>query len=298
MFQCLNTSVLLTCANHRWVENTGKRILNAVELIGSIPSKDLNGASRRHFSSTEFCRRLFVRSSCRNPKKCSRIIMNVTMTRKFANINTSRCACIQSQNPLPLRISFSNIICTIASSMLLYASDFTYFPRRVLIYLEEKKFESGMITKVPTWFTPDRTTESSLDFPPKPAGSIPILAIRNGKEGQFVYIRQSLAILNYLEDLAEDSNSRLKACTPSMRGTTPLEKARVAELLALLDECCITFAYWCVFGAFTFPQTTNVAAAQVTKRCLFMRLATIESYMSDRDLSFCDRWPESHDLCP
>lgn len=73
-----------------------------------------------------------------------------------------------------------------------------------------------------------------------------------------------------------------------MRGTTPLEKARVAELLALLDECCTTFAYWCVFGASTFPQTTNVAAAQVAKRFLFMRLATIGSYMSDRDLSFLD----------
>lgn len=127
--------------------------------------------------------------------------------------------------------------------MLLYASDYTYFPRRVLIYLKEKKFEAGIITKVPTWFTLQRTMESSPDFPPKPAGSIPILAIPDRKEGQFIYIRQSLAILNYLEDLTEDPSSGVKASTLSMRGNTALEKARITELLAVLDECCTTFAY-------------------------------------------------------
>ncbi|CZR53087.1 uncharacterized protein PAC_02965 [Phialocephala subalpina] len=70
-----------------------------------------------------------------------------------------------------------------ASPMLLYASDFTYFPRRVLIYLKEKKIEDGIVTKVHTLFTPQRTTESSPDFPPKPPGSIPILAIPDGKDG-------------------------------------------------------------------------------------------------------------------
>lgn len=141
--------------------------------------------------------------------------------------------------------------------MLLYASDFTYFPRRVLIYLKEKKIQDGMITKVHTWFTPERTTESSPDFPPKPPGSIPILAIPDGKEGKFIYIRQSLAIINYLEDLTEDPNSGLKASTPSMRGNTPLEKARIAELLALLEECCTTFAY--VIIVFLWPLLSTIS---------------------------------------
>ncbi|KAE8445679.1 hypothetical protein EG329_012977 [Mollisiaceae sp. DMI_Dod_QoI] len=101
-----------------------------------------------------------------------------------------------------------------APPMLLYASDFTYFPRRVLIYIKEKKIDPSMITKVPTWFTPEGTMESSSDFPTKPAGSIPILAVPDRKEGQFIYIRQSLAILNYLEDLTEDPSSGLRSATP------------------------------------------------------------------------------------
>ncbi|KAF8858932.1 hypothetical protein BDZ45DRAFT_384579 [Acephala macrosclerotiorum] len=118
------------------------------------------------------------------------------------------------------------------TSMLLYASDYTYFPRRVLIYLKEKEVKAGIITKAPTWFILQRTMESSPDFPPKPAGSIPILAILDGKEGQFIYICQSLAILNYLEDLTEDPNSGVKASTSSMRGNT------VSEGTGRRTTCC------------------------------------------------------------
>ena len=66
--------------------------------------------------------------------------------------------------------------------------------------------------------------------PGKPAGTVPILEISPGQ-----YIYQSLAILEYLEDAYPQA--------PHMRGTTPAAKARVRDLLCLVDEACD-------FGAF------------------------------------------------
>ncbi len=63
-------------------------------------------------------------------------------------IHNSQSAIVSASSRLQRYPSNSQI--AMAPPMLLYASDFTYFPRRVLIYIKEKKIDPSMITKVPT----------------------------------------------------------------------------------------------------------------------------------------------------
>jgi len=84
-------------------------------------------------------------------------------------------------------------------------------PRRVTIYLAERKFSSSFITILPTTIAhPGAKTIA----PGKPPGTVPLLQLPSGE-----FIIESLAIIDYLEDIAESQNM------PSLRGNTPLERA-------------------------------------------------------------------------
>lgn len=88
---------------------------------------------------------------------------------------------------------------------LLYAYPWMPYPRRCTIYLHEKQISEDTV-KVVRVFDPgggNQVVEADL-FPQRPTGSLPTLAIpspetnRNGKPKEWVYVRQSMAIINFL----------------------------------------------------------------------------------------------------
>lgn len=106
------------------------------------------------------------------------------------------------------------------------------YPRRVLIYLAEKGITSNF-NIIPV----DVDSKGKMSAPGKPPGTVPILKFPDGS-----YISQSLAIIDYLEDICENPQEEWQdalssAAKPnSVRGNTPIERARTLEVLSLADE--------------------------------------------------------------
>ncbi|KAL2851092.1 hypothetical protein BJY01DRAFT_261124 [Aspergillus pseudoustus] len=86
---------------------------------------------------------------------------------------------------------------------LLYAYPWQPFPRRVIIYLRERNILSSLVTVVHVSDV-QFGGKTPAGFPPKPPGSLPILAIPNasssGDGGDFIYIKQSISIMEFLEE--------------------------------------------------------------------------------------------------
>jgi hypothetical protein len=113
------------------------------------------------------------------------------------------------------------------------------YTQRVIIYLSEKHIINSPSLTITT------CTQNGLkmEAPGKPPGTIPILSLGNGK-----HIKQSLAILEYFEDIcdeAEKSGNKTELfehAGSSMRGKTPEERARIREIVVLADEATSHFA--------------------------------------------------------
>ncbi|KAL4938563.1 hypothetical protein BDV06DRAFT_225889 [Aspergillus oleicola] len=92
---------------------------------------------------------------------------------------------------------------------LLYAYPWQPFPRRLVIYLRERNIPSSIVTVVHVSDV-QFGNNAPEGFPPKPPGSLPILAIprpensifsSSGEQQQpYVYIKQSIAIMQFLEE--------------------------------------------------------------------------------------------------
>lgn len=111
--------------------------------------------------------------------------------------------------------------------MKLYELDWGLYPRRVGIYLVEKGItgiERIAFDVLAAWPAPEIARLS-------PMGTVPILETENG-----TLIRSSIAILEYLEE---------RFPSPAMLGTTPEERARTREFVAVIDEAAIQFGIWC-----------------------------------------------------
>lgn len=105
--------------------------------------------------------------------------------------------------------------------MKLYNFAFGPYPQRVNIYLAEKAPANleWIILDAPTCKTkwpPDEVAALSL------TGSLPIIVDDDGTA-----VTQSLAILEYIEDTRPE---------PDMRGPTQAARARIRQLVAVLDE--------------------------------------------------------------
>ena len=77
------------------------------------------------------------------------------------------------------------------------------------------------------------------EYPPRPVGSLPILAIPPCSylnNQSYTYIRQSIAMINLLDELCEVGREGLPPSDNSMRGTDHLSRARNMELFALADQ--------------------------------------------------------------
>ena len=130
---------------------------------------------------------------------------------------------------------------------LLYAYPWMPFPRRVIIYLREKGIPESLV-KVACVSDPQNgnaVVDSSL--PARPAGSLPILAIPSttsetaSNARQWAYIRQSMSIINYLEELCNNGEYGLSSPHGPLVGTDALSRARNGEVLGLAEECTIAW---------------------------------------------------------
>ena len=117
--------------------------------------------------------------------------------------------------------------------MRLYELTWGPFPRRVVIYLAEKGITD--IERVPL----DVLTgeHKNPDFLRKnPLGQLPVLEVQPD-----IHISQSLPIIEYLEERFPE---------PNLIGSTPLERARTRELIALIAD---TYAFFSSYAKHASP---------------------------------------------
>ncbi|KFY32258.1 hypothetical protein V493_00362 [Pseudogymnoascus sp. VKM F-4281 (FW-2241)] len=169
---------------------------------------------------------------------------------------------------------------------LLYAYPWMPFPRRVTIYLREKRIPSSLVTVVPV-SDPQLGNASPSEFPQRPQGSLPILAIplAHGHQGEpYLFIQQSLAIINYLDELCDSGHQGFPLSHYSMRGADALGRARQTALLALADECTIAWNPVRTFGTDAGTMSIPEAAKEMI-RWVRRPLGAIEGLLKDRDFS-------------
>lgn len=111
--------------------------------------------------------------------------------------------------------------------MKLYELEWGLYPRRVGIYLAEKGItgiERIAFDALAGWPPPELAALG-------PLGTVPILETAQGTR-----IRSSIAILEYLEE---------RFASPDMAVSTPEKRARMREMLGVIDEAAMQFGIWC-----------------------------------------------------
>ncbi|KAL2794809.1 hypothetical protein BJX66DRAFT_303187 [Aspergillus keveii] len=199
---------------------------------------------------------------------------------------------------------------------LLYAYPWQPFPRRVIIYLRERNIPSSLVTVIHVTDV-QFGGETPEGFPPKPHGSLPILAIPKSK-GDFVYIKQSIAIMEFLEDACntgrwgfpmfpqpptltlpitipslEDSISDSTVKGTDKQEIPPLLAAKHGELLSLASGLTDSWNPIRTFGSGTGTMRIHEAAKEMlgwTRRSLL----AIENWFEENGYSSADpRWEEN-----
>ncbi|PON25171.1 hypothetical protein TGAM01_v205857 [Trichoderma gamsii] len=157
-------------------------------------------------------------------------------------------------------------------------------PEELLFTFEEKGIPSSNVTIVPVT-DPQLGNHVDSKFPAKPPGSLPILAIPQYNHGaNVIYIRQSLAIMSYLNELCDNGAEGFPDSRYSMRGADALEHAHINGVIALADECTTQWNAIRLFstgaGPFPLPDASNEMLRWVRRS-----LMTIEAAYNDRDLA-------------
>ncbi|KAI9899776.1 hypothetical protein N3K66_006237 [Trichothecium roseum] len=159
----------------------------------------------------------------------------------------------------------------------LYVLSWGLYPRRVTIYLKERgildRFNVREVPVLPTGLG---------DLPGKPKGTVPVLEYEPGR-----YIRQSSAILEYLEDVSDAAaaaavngrNDDNDKCSHGLRGKTPEDRARVRELLDLINEMCSLLGFYLhnASKAFSAAETQSPEAAGQAFKKVHKLLGDIDS---------------------
>jgi glutathione S-transferase len=152
------------------------------------------------------------------------------------------------------------------------------YPRRVTLYLSEKHGVDIERVEVEFPHQPDRWPAGFLRSL-NPAHSLPVLETERG-----VRIRQSLAILEYLEERHPD---------PTLLGDTPEARAATRELVGVFDEATTFFGIWARQGSrlnasahearalHSERHETNLAAARVGAERFFSKLHVAEDTIAD-----------------
>lgn len=157
--------------------------------------------------------------------------------------------------------------------MKLYGFPAGPFPRRVHIYLAEKGLTGVEPIGVQT-LGPDWRRISAF-------GTVPVLETDEGM------IRQSVAILYYLEELFPE---------PSFLGETRMARARVRELMGLIDEAILYLSIWALNGAALFaegrvqrPDAALAAAEKYRDRLRLLNdIASDEGFIAGGFVSLAD----------
>lgn len=187
-------------------------------------------------------------------------------------------------NKIPSEINFKSKMTF--KPFLLYAYPWMPFPRRVTIFLREKNISPSLVAMVPV-SDPRLGNAAPPKFPSRPPGSLPILAIPSIEPTEtepYTYIRQSLATMNYLDELCDSGEQGFPQSQYSCRGHDALSRARVTELLCLADECTIAWNPVRTFG--TGASTMSLPAASMEMvRWIYRSLTKIEGYFAGRDFS-------------
>ncbi|KAB8232062.1 glutathione S-transferase family protein [Aspergillus alliaceus] len=168
-------------------------------------------------------------------------------------------------------------------SLELFVLTWGVYPRRILLYLAEKGLLSSPIIKI----TSVDITENGLSAPGKPPGSVPILRLPNGQ-----FIKQSVAILEYLEDICGNPDpeqtwqvelAKNARDTGSMRGDTPEERSRIRDMLSLADEATSLFSFACHKGTVLFVsmEATNALSAKFALELCKKNLKLLEEYYAE-----------------
>lgn len=166
-------------------------------------------------------------------------------------------------------------------SLELYVLDFGVYPRRVVIYLGEKGLlDSGIIKITPV--------DLQTGAPGKPEGTTPILRLPNGS-----FINQSLAILEYFEDICdnprEEWQKKLASYSkqPTMRGDSAEDRARMRSILGLADEAMAHYGFACHKGSRLFEtlEPSSPEGAKMAMEWAKKNLKLIEKYY-DGDVRF------------
>ncbi|KAL2683315.1 hypothetical protein Neosp_007785 [[Neocosmospora] mangrovei] len=158
------------------------------------------------------------------------------------------------------------------------------YPRRVLLYLSEKGIISSPLIKI----TPVTITRQGMSTPDgKPPGTVPMLKLPDG-----TFIKESVAILEYFEDICADPQNDWQkelakgAVTSSMRGETPEQKARIRDMLGLSGEACNYFGFACHKGTalFALSEATNAHAAKLSLEYCSKTLTHLSEYYEGDNL--------------
>lgn len=150
-------------------------------------------------------------------------------------------------------------------------------PRRTVLYVHERRFPEGFVEIIPCTID---APAAPAKAPRKPPGSVPLL---HDPETGFV-LRESLAILDYLEDLAEAPQGPLQL-RPTMRGATAQDRAKTKEMLGLIDAVTVDVEYAPTFGCKLFAPTVggeqSAAAVRWLLRHAHQNLARIAEYAAE-----------------
>lgn len=156
------------------------------------------------------------------------------------------------------------------------------FPRRLIIYLREKQIPQSLVRVVRVSDPQDGNQVVDSSLPPRPPGSLPILAIPHAdSKDKWTYIRQSMAIINFLEELCEGKQYGFHSPTGPLMPLDGLARARETEILTLAEELTVGWNPVRTFGTdagtISFPQ-----GAKEMLRWERRAVLAIETYLSER----------------
>jgi glutathione S-transferase len=157
-----------------------------------------------------------------------------------------------------------------SNPMKLYELEWGLYPRRVGIYLAEKGItgiERIAFDALAAWPPPELAGLG-------PLGTVPILQTQEG-----TLIRSSIAILEYLEE---------RFATPNMSGPTPEKRARMREMLSVIDEAAMQFGIWCHKASPLFAQGEQQSreAATFAADAYYGRLRMLDLLVQENDGPF------------
>lgn len=144
------------------------------------------------------------------------------------------------------------------------------YPRRVLIYLAEKNLlRSPHIIVTPT-------SQAPKNAPGEQPNTLPVLSLDRN-----TFIRQSNPIIEYFEDLCDAGTEEISNdARPTMRGCMPDQRAKIKEILHLVDEATKHFEIASRRGSamFALLEKQNTTASSDAFGACNQALETIEAY--------------------